>query len=105
MEIKKNQKNKNRDTHIKRMEKTVARHSEWLQNFRKNVEEDYVLTPRDATTNSSPESEAAAPKEGGLGKQNIDVHVPKDQNFEMCARTKPRNALVKPYRAQNFLVT
>ena len=44
------------------MEKTVARHFEWLQNFRENVEEDYVLTPRDATTNSSRESETAAPK-------------------------------------------
>ena len=87
------------------MESTVARHSEWLQNFRENFEEDDVLTPRDATTNSSRESESAAPKEGGLGKQNIDIHVTKDQNFEMCARTKPRNALVKPYRAQKLLVT
>ena len=65
------------------MERTVARHSEALQVFRENFEENDVPTPRDAAANSSPESETAAPKEAGLGKQNLDIHVSKDQNCEI----------------------
>ena len=70
------------------MERIVARHSEWLQIFKENFEENDVPTPTDATANSSAESETAAPKEAGLGKQNIDTHVTKDQNCEIFARTK-----------------
>ena len=65
------------------MERTVARYLEWLENFRENFEEEDHPTLRDARANSSQESETAAPKEVGVGKHNIDIHVTNDQNSEI----------------------
>ena len=70
------------------MERLVARRLEWLENFRENFEEEDVPTPWDAPANSSQESDTVAQKVVGVGKHNSDTHVPKDQNFEICTRTK-----------------
>ena len=66
----------------------MARCLEWLENFRENFEEEDVPTSKDAPANSSQEPDTAAQKVEGVGKHNIDTHVPKDQNFETCTRTK-----------------
>ena len=70
------------------MERIVARHSEWLQIFKENFEENDVPTPTDATRKFFCRIRNSSAKEAGLGKQNIDTHVTKDQNCKIFARTK-----------------
>ena len=83
---------------------------EWLQEFRENLVDDRVPEHRDSHASSSHWSslEPTPARSVDLGKHSVYTHFPKDQNCEICLRTKitrapcrRRTGGVVP-RAENF---
>ena len=83
---------------------------EWLQEFRENLVDDRVPEHRDSHASSSHESSLAPTpaRSPDLGKHSIYIHFPKDQNCEICQRTKITRATCRRRvggvvpRAENF---
>ena len=63
---------------------------EWLQEFRENHVDDRVPESRDSHASSShePSLEPKPTRSLDLGKHSVQTHFPKDQNCEICQRTK-----------------
>ena len=70
---------------------------EWLQEFRENLVDDEIPLQGGSHVSSSHETslEPIATRREELGKHNVHTHFPKDQNCEICKRTKITRA---PYR-------
>ena len=83
---------------------------EWLQEFRENLVDDEIPLQGGSHASSSHEAslEPTTKRREDLGKHNVKTHFPKDQNCEICERTKitrapcrRRNGEAVP-RAENF---
>ena len=63
---------------------------EWLQEFRENLVDDEIPLQGGSHASSSHEAslEPIAKRREDLGKHNVHTHFPKDQNCEICKRTK-----------------
>ena len=63
---------------------------EWLQEFRENLVDDEIPEHRDSHASSSHEvsSEPTFKRREDLCKHSVSTHFPKDQNCEICQRTK-----------------
>ena len=85
--------NKNEDHDIERGDPLFAQKSEipeWLQEFREILVDDRVPEHRDSHASSSHEVslEPTSTRSEDLGKYSVHTHFPKDQNCEICQRTK-----------------
>ena len=80
-------------------ERLVKKPSEWLQEFRENVD-DGVPEHRDSDASSSHEVslDPTSKRREDLGKHSVYIHSPKDRNCEICQRTKITRA---PCRRRN----
>ena len=95
--------NKNEDHDIERGDPLFAQKSEipeWLQEFREILVDDRVPEHRDSHASSSHEVslEPTSTRSEDLGKHSVYTHFPKDQNCEICQRTKITRA---PCRRRN----
>ena len=63
---------------------------EWLQEFRENLVDDEIPLQGGSHASSSDEAslEPTTKRREDLGKHNVHTHFPKDQNCEICKRTK-----------------
>ena len=83
---------------------------EWLQEFREILVDDRVPEHRDSHASSSHELslEATLARSADFGKHSVYTHFPKDQNCEICQRTKITSAPCRRRiggavpRAENF---
>ena len=81
---------------------------EWLKDFTENLEDERVLASRDTSGKTSHDSDKERlPKEVSR-KHSVFTHLPKDQNCEVCERTKITRAPCKKrigdavHRAEKF---
>ena len=61
---------------------------EWLQEFRENLVDERVPEHRDSHASSSHEPSFEPTRSVDLGEHSVYSHFPKDQNCEICHRTK-----------------
>ena len=73
---------------------------EWLQEFRENLVDDEILLQGGSHASSSHEAslEPTTKRREDLGRHTVCTHFPKDQNYEICKRTKITRA---PCRRRN----
>ena len=79
-----------KETTIERGNPLYSEIREWLQEFRENLVDDEIPVPGDSHASSSHEAslEPTFKRREDLGKHSIYTHFPKDQNCEICKRTK-----------------
>ena len=96
----KNPKPNKKETAIERRNPLDSEIPEWLQEFRENLVDDEVPEHGDSHASSSHEAslEPTTKKREDLGKHSVKIHFPKDQNCEICERTKITRA---PCRRRN----
>ena len=102
--------NRNENHEKERSDPLCSDIPEWLQEFRENQVDDTVAERRDSHASSShePSLEPTLTRSVDLGKQSVYTHFPKDQNCEICQRTKITRAPCRRriggavLRAENF---
>ena len=82
--------NENENHDIERCDPLCSDIPEWLQEFKENLVDDRVPERRDSHASSShePSLEPAPSRSMDLGKHSVHTHFTKDQNCEICQRTK-----------------
>ena len=104
------QKPNKRETTIERSNPLDSEIPEWLQEFRENVVDDEIPEHGDSHASSSHEAslEPTTKRREDLGKHSVYTHFTKNQNCQICKRTKitrapcrRRNGEAVP-RAENF---
>ena len=100
--------NKNEDHEQARGDPCHSEIPERLQEFRENLVHDRVPERRDSHASSSHGSPLEPARSADLGEHSVYTHFPKDQNCEICQRTKITRAPCRRrigrvvLRAENF---
>ena len=76
---------------------------EWLEEFKENPEDIGVLASRDTRASTSRESASEPPRKVVSGKHSIFTQFPKDQNCEVCKRTKITRAPCRRWTGNSVL--
>ena len=105
----KSTKTNKKETTIERSDPLYSEIPEWLQEFRENLVDGEIPEHGDSHASSSHEAslEPIFKRREDLGKHSVYTHFSKDQNCEICKRTKitrPRaeDAVAEPYLVLKF---
>ena len=108
----KTQKTNKKESKREQSDQLCSEIPEWLQEFRENLVDDEIPVHGDSHASSSHEAslEPMFKRREDSGKHSVYTHFPKDQNCEICKRTKitrahAEDAMAKPYLVLKNLVT